>query len=223
MVLEQIRQGFVVGYDQLLGLIPDKFSPLFNLFVFSLLISIYAIFTWNFYRNLSKKDLLKLDLARYNRSDHPVFYKLFATILYILEYIVILPVLIFFWFAFMSLIIIAMSEGQQTQHIVTITAAVVAAIRIIAYYNEELSRDVAKLFPLTVLSIFLLSPGFFAIDKILSFLTELPSFFSSLVYFFIFIIAIELVLRMVDLTASLLKDDLDEKLKERGISVPKAN
>ncbi len=222
MSLEEIKQGFVQGYNQLLSIIPERYSPLFNLLIFSILISVYGIFTWFFYKNLSKKDLIRLDLAQYNKTEHPGLNKFYAIILYILEYIVILPVLIFFWFAFMTLIIIAISEGLETQHIMTITAAIVAAIRIISYYHEEMSRDLAKLFPLTMLVIFLVTPNFFSLDRIFSFITEIPRFISNIIYFFLFIIAVELILRMIDLIADVFREKVDERLKVRGISVPKA-
>src|SRR3989344_5844242 len=173
MALEGVTQGFIQGYNNFLSLVPEKYQVLINLLVFSLLIAIYSIFTWHFYRNLSKKDILELNLSKYNRSSHPFLTKLFASLLNILEYIIILPFLIFFWFAILALIILMLSESQAAAQIVTIAAAIVASIRILAYYTEDLSRDLAKMFPFTILTISLLTPNFFSLDRVFSFATEL--------------------------------------------------
>ncbi len=222
MALEEIKDAFANGYAQVLSLIPSNYSNLVNILVFSILISLYAIFTWNFYRNLSKKDLIGLDLAKYNKSNHPLISKIFACIFYILEYIILLPILIFFWFAVLALIIMIMSEGHSTQQVLTVTAAIVAAIRITSYYQEELSRDIAKLFPLTVLAISLLTPDFFSLDRILSFLNEIPTFFGSIIYFFVLIITIELILRIIDLAVGIFDNEGERILNEKGIKVPVA-
>lgn len=215
MVLEGVKEGFLTGYYQFLSIVPDRYQSLINLLIFALLISVYSIFTYHFYMNLSKKDILELNLTKYNRSTHPFLTKLYASLLNILEYIIILPFLIFFWFAILALIILILSESQAAAQVVTITAAIIAAIRILSYYNEDLAHELAKIFPFTVLMISLLTPNFFSLDRILSFASELPAFFNSTLYFFVFIIAIELVLRVLDTLINLIYSD------ESNIRVPK--
>ncbi|NCN99331.1 hypothetical protein COU62_02270 [Candidatus Pacearchaeota archaeon CG10_big_fil_rev_8_21_14_0_10_35_219] len=203
MSLESIKEGFLAGYNQFISPIPAEIQPIINLIIFAFLIAIYSIFTWHFYRNLSKKDIIELNLKRYNRTTHPFLNKIVASAFNFLEYIVILPFLIFFWFAILAFIILVLASEQRAQQIITIAAAVVAAIRILSYYSEDLSKDLAKLFPFTILSIFLLSPTFFTIDRILSFVTEIPAFFSIVFYYLIFIIALELILRLLDTIVNL--------------------
>ncbi|OIO80837.1 hypothetical protein AUJ84_02530 [Candidatus Pacearchaeota archaeon CG1_02_32_132] len=215
MSLEAIQAGFIEGYNQFISIIPANYQPLINLLVFSLLIVIYAIFTWHFYRNLSKKDLLALNLSRYNRTTHPLMNKSVAALLNIVEYIIILPFLIFFWFATLALIILILSEGKAASQIITIAASIVAAVRILSYYSEDLSKDLAKLFPFTMLTISLLSPNFFSINRIASFLTELPGFFNSLLYYLILIALLELILRIIDTIINLFNSD------DSSIPVPK--
>ena len=215
MVLEEVKAGLMSGYNQFISLIPDKYQPLINLLIFALLISVYSIFTWHFYRNLSKKDLLELNLTKYNRTVHPFVNKALASILNIIEYIIILPFLIFFWFAILAFIILILSEGQSAAQIITISAAIVAAIRIISYYTEDLSRDLAKMFPFTVLTISLLTPNFFSLDRVLSFITEIPAFFGSIFYYLAFIIVLEIILRILDTLINLIYSDTS------NIPVPK--
>lgn len=198
MVLDGAKEGFIAGYNQFLSILPVKYQPLINLLVFAILIAIYSIFTWHFYRNLSKRDILELNLTQYNKTTHPLLNKLYASLLNILEYLIILPFLIFFWFAIFALIILIMSQGQTAVQVVTIAAAIVAAIRILSYYSEDLSAELAKLFPLTMLTIFVVTPNFFSLDRILSFVTELPEFVSNIFYYLIFIAVLELILRVID-------------------------
>jgi len=214
MDLEQIKEGFSGGYNQLLSIVPANYQPLINLFIFAILISIYAIFTWHFYRNLSKKDLIKLDLKKYNRTTHPLLNKFFAALFNIVEYIIILPFMIFFWFAILALIIVILASEQTASQIIIVAAAVVAAIRILSYYSEDLSKDLAKLFPFTILSIFLLSPNFFSVDRLFSFITKLPSFIGSIFYYLIFIAALELILRVIDTIINLSHSE------EENLAVP---
>jgi len=211
----EFLQGLITGYKDLTLDLPLEYSSLVNVFIFAILISFYSIFTWKFYRFLSKKDLISLNLRQYNRTTHPFLNKFFATILYLIEYIVILPFLIFFWFAVLSLIILALSEELAANQIIIISAAIVASIRILAYYTEDLSRDLAKIFPFTILVIFTLSPGFFSLERIISNLATIPQFLTSILYFLILIVVIELVLRIIDSFLSLIRsnDEVEEKVQ----------
>ena len=75
----------------------------------------------------------------------------------------------------------------------------IGAIRMLSYYNEELSVDVAKVFPLTLLIIFIISPGFFSLERVFNNLAGVPELLGSIVSFGMLIIGIELVLRVLDL------------------------
>ena len=216
-ILGVIQQGFIEGYAGLISLIPEQYAPILNLLIFSILISLYSLFTWKFYRSLSKKDLIQLDLGKYNSSSHKGLKKLFALILYLIEYIIILPFLIFFWLAILALIILVLSEQQDAKQVLTIAAAIVAAIRILSYYNEDLSKDLAKLFPFTILSIFILTPNFFNFPRIIESLSQIKGFLTSTFYFLIFIIVLELILRFLDLITGISrnkKDDAEEDAEE---------
>jgi len=215
----EFLQGLITGYKDLTVDLPLEYSSLVNVLIFAILISFYSIFTWKFYRFLSKKDLISLNLKQYNRSTHPFLNKFFATILYLIEYVVILPFLIFFWFAVLSLIILALSEELAANQIIIISAAIVASIRILSYYTEDLSRDLAKIFPFTILVIFTLSPGFFSLERIISNLATIPQFLTSILYFLILIVVIELVLRIIDSFLSLIRSNDEEEEKVQPVTV----
>jgi hypothetical protein len=198
MVVGGVIGAIVNAYNSLLAGIPSQYSDLVVVFVFALLIVIYSIFTWKFYRFLSKKDLISLNLIKYNHLKHPFLNKLWAIILYLIEYIIILPFLIFFWFGVLALLILVLSENLAINQVIIVSAAMVAAIRMLSYYEEDLSRDLAKMFPFTILAIFILNPNFFSLERILTNLVKIPEFVGSILFFLILIVVIEVILRIID-------------------------
>jgi|TARA_Y100000310_G_scaffold343370_1_gene450663 hypothetical protein len=206
-----IGDGFVStlsgAYNSVLGSIPGQYSSLVNVLMFAVLITAYAIFTWKFYRYISKKDLISLNLSQYNRFELGFLKKLWATILYVVEYVIVLPFLIFFWFGVLALLILVLSSELAVSEVLVVSAAMVAAIRMLAYYEEDLAKDIAKMFPFTILAIFILSPGFFTIERLLGNLAQIPQLTLDILYFLVFIIVLELILRVLDLVRSLFVRD----------------
>ncbi|RMD67360.1 hypothetical protein D6817_01825, partial [Candidatus Pacearchaeota archaeon] len=77
----------------------------FQVVFFSLALAVVSIFIWNFYNSTSKRDLLGLNLRKYNRYSHPLASKLAASALYFLEYVVIAPALLVIWFAALAIVL----------------------------------------------------------------------------------------------------------------------
>jgi hypothetical protein len=193
--------------------IPEEYKVYINLGLALISITLYGIFVWNFYRFLARRDLLELNLSQYNKTDNPGFYKFLAIVLFILEYIIILPIAVFFWFTVMASLIFVLAEDLQSnpEMILFISAAIIGAVRITAYYNEDLSRDMAKNIPFTILAIALITPGFFKIKTIQS-LGHLGDLLPNLFFYLIVIIVIEFVLRMLYLISPA-EDSEEEKSK----------
>ncbi len=84
-----------------------------------------------------------------------------------------------------------------------ISAALVASVRVTAYISENLSKDLAKMLPFTLLAIAITTAGFFDIETLISRVSEIPSLVSSLPYYLIFIVAIEFIMRIADFTYSI--------------------
>ncbi|MBS3066658.1 hypothetical protein J4205_02440 [Candidatus Pacearchaeota archaeon] len=181
------------------SVIPPQYMVYFTFAIFTLLITIYALFVWNFYRFLAKRDLLQLNLAQYNRYDHAVVKKLLAAILYVLEYIIILPIVVFFWFFVMTFILLILGREQSFSQIALIAACIVGAVRITSYYSEDLSKDLAKLFPFTILAIALVTPGFVNVPELVVKISEVGNLFSNIVVYLVVIMALEFILRMLQL------------------------
>jgi len=160
-------------------------------------IALVALFIFNFYRSISRKNLLELNLKKYNRYEHPSLTKLFAVLFYLLEYIVITPFLIILWFSALAIILLLIAGEQTIAYILLITAAMIGATRILSYVHEQLAQDLAKLFPFITLSVFLLTPSEFDFSHVLGKLAEVPYLLSHIYSYLLVVIVIEVVLRLV--------------------------
>ena len=143
-------------------------NVLFSLIIYTFLILMYSIFIWKFYKFLASREIIQLNLTQYNYSKHPVLEKITATGLYTLEYLIILPFLVLFWFAILSIFLLILSQSQDTLQILLISAAIITSTRITSYISEELSKDIAKILPFIVLATFILGTNFFDPGKILT-------------------------------------------------------
>jgi hypothetical protein len=193
-----VSAGFLDIYNSMLLLFPTWAQNFINLFLLVLLVVAYSVFIWKLYRFVAKKNLLDLNLNQYNKSEHPTFSKIVASGFYLLEYVVILPFLIFFWFAFFTFFLILLTEGLDVPTILIVSATIIAAIRMTAYYSEDLSRDLAKMLPFTLLALAITKSGFFEFERVISHLSSIPEFFSSIFIYLAFIASLEIILRLFD-------------------------
>jgi hypothetical protein len=184
-------------YIYLNSFMPESFKPFIALGFGMILITLYGIFVWKFYRFLARRDLLDLNLKQYNRVDHPGLNKFFAFLLFIIEYIVILPIVVFFWFFVIAVLLFLMAKELSPGNILLIAGSIVGAVRIASYYEEDLSRDLAKLFPFTILAIALVTPGFFNFGELISKLEDLGDLIPNLLIYLVAIMVIEFILRLV--------------------------
>jgi len=197
MIQQILNQTLTNVYVSFTEAVPDAYKPLITIAFYTLLIAIYSILMWKFYKFLARRDILELNLSQYNRTEHPVLYKFLAVLLYFLEYVIILPIIVFFWFSVFSVFILLLSEIENVSQILLISAAIVAATRMTAYYSRELSKDLAKLFPFTLLVVFLLQPTFFSIQRIITRFLEIPSLLNKILIYLAFIAALEILMRFM--------------------------
>lgn len=204
MIVEKIS-GFV---DYIYSL-PLMYQNIFTVATYMILIFIYAIFISKVYRLISKKDIISLNLQQYNSFDHPSLNKLFAGILYFIEYIILLPFLILFWYILFALALILFSDIASLDQVLLLSAAVVGSIRLLAYYNNEISAEVAKLLPFTILAITLLSHKLIDISKFREFIGNIQESIIFVGYVLLFIVCLEIILRFLDLFKRIIVDDKD--------------
>ena len=150
---------------------------------------IYSVFVFKFYKFISRKDIFRISKGGQKST--------LKRIGYALEYLFLFPIIAFFWFIVISFILAALSQVLTIGNIFMLSMAVMATIRLCAYYNEDLSRDIAKLIPFALLAIFLLEIGTISINAPIQVLRQIPSVGNTLVYYFIFIVVLEFVLRLI--------------------------
>ena len=166
--------------------------------------AVYALFVFQFYRFVAARDMFALDLSRYQESRHRWVRGFLHVVLYVAKYILLFPALAFFWFAVFTLILAILSKDRAFSDILLIALATVSAIRVTAYYNEDLSRDLAKILPFAVLAIFLIDASFFKIEDSLKVLEQANDHRESILYYLVFLVAVEFVLRLLLAIASFL-------------------
>ena len=193
--------GELVGlYNFIISSLPPFSRAFVTLFFTVVLIFFYLVLVWKFSKFISKKNIFGINLNKYNTSEHPMLEGLF----YFLEYIVILPFLVFIWFSFLAISLIILSSGLDVENVLVISAAVVAAIRMTSYYSHKMSLELAKLIPLNVLVVSILSPGFFEFSSVIENTAGIANLLGNIMNYFVFIIILEGILRFFDFAFSLL-------------------
>ena len=180
--------------EELIRLIIDESYPTLGAI---LAISAYSIFVFIFYRNLAKRDLITLNLDKYSNNLTGKIKKYIKSIIFVIQYILIIPILLTFWTLVLAIILTLLSSDADHSRNALIATSVVGSVRILSYWTEDLSRDVAKMLPFGVLGVFLVGDAQVQVSEIRELLQSLEeiatSFFSSL-----FLIAVvEGVLRSI--------------------------
>jgi len=190
-------------YDNLFSNLPVWAQNFTNIIFLVVIITLFCIFIWKIYTIISKKNLLELNLKQYNKASHPIFEKSLGVLLYFIEYIIIFPFFVFFWFLIFNIFLILLTKGIEVQAILMISAIIIIAIRATAYYKEELSKDLAKLLPFTLLAVAITQKGFFNFEEILGRFSQIPLFLNNILGYLAIIVLIEIILRVFDFIFSL--------------------
>lgn len=168
--LEEILSGNVTGFVSLFYLI--------------IMIAIYAIIIYHFYRYIARRNCFKP-----SKRDH-------TKLIGFLKYTLLFPFVAILFFMGFSLIFIFLTESDNIGPILTTAFAIIVAIRITAYYTEDLSKDVAKMLPFAILGIFLIDPEYFTIESTVNKINLLPDYVNIIAQYILLIILVEWILRI---------------------------
>ncbi|MFA5763909.1 MAG: hypothetical protein WC915_03775 [archaeon] len=186
--------------------------------LYAISIAIYAIVIWHYYRLLARRDFFHFEETD-GEGFGAWFKNFFEEIAFIFKYILFFPLISFIFFTLFSLMLFLLSKEQTIQQILFIGAAVIAATRITAYYNEDLSKDLAKMVPLALLGVFIVQADFFSTEILIARINELPNFMIEIASFILFFLVLEIVLRIVYGFVSVNKSDKlkrHEKIRSRN-------
>jgi len=192
------------------------YSTIKPMMLFVLGMLIYAVFIFKFYKFVARKDIFKLGLRERNVQEDGFAKVFFGAILYILEYLLFFPILTFFWFGILTILLTVLSKTQDIQQILLISMTLVAVIRITAYYNEELSKDLAKMLPFALLGIFIIDVTFFSFSQSLEVIKTIPSNYVLIFNYLLAVILLEFLLRVLFFISRIFtgKQDAEEEYLE---------
>ncbi len=168
--------------NNILEINPSDIAAVFYLIIS---IAIYSIIIWHFYRFVAKRDIFKLSFSKYS--------KIFS----FLKYFLLFPFVAFLFFTGFSLMLFFLGKGLSEPQVLSTAFAMIAAIRITAYYSDDLSKDVAKMLPFAMLGLFLIDPSYFVFGDVISKIQSIPSFLVLAIQFLLFIIVMEWILRIL--------------------------
>lgn len=166
------------------NLLSGDFSAFIPIFYLAIAIAIYAIVIWHFYRFISRRDFFE-----FSGNTHP------GAVAF-LSYFFLFPFVAIVFFIGLSLMLIFLTKSFDICALLSTSFGVIIAIRIAAYYNENMAQDVAKLLPLALLGVVLVDPSYFNLEDILDKIYALPDAFILCIQLLLFIIVIEWILRI---------------------------
>ncbi|MBI2547743.1 hypothetical protein HYW21_00160 [Candidatus Woesearchaeota archaeon] len=159
-------------------------------------IVIYALFIFTFYRWLARKDIFRMNLGQYNTASRPILKKALAVLLYVVEYLFLFPIFAFIWFAVLTTLLVFLAKNQGIDKVLFASITIVSAVRISTYFSEDLSRELAKLLPLTLLALYFMDVTYFSFSASLAMLTQTVGLYSTMIYYLLFIMIIEFTMRI---------------------------
>lgn len=219
-VLQSFAFGIIEIYKNLTSNLPPLLANFINFLILVLLIVVYVVFVWNGYKYISKKDPLGLNLKQYKNYEIAILERIFTGFVFFLEYLIITPFIIFITFVFLSFFLILISSNTDTAQIILLSSIIIATIRIISYYREQLAEEIAKMLPFAILIVFISNPASLSdvsyLERIVNHLINIPSFFWEILNYLIFIILLESFLRFLDYAYSIVNpetESIDEEEK----------
>ena len=183
--------GFDIGIDNLIGrfsiekILGGDLSLFTWLFSIMIMIAIYSIIIYHFYRYIARRDCFKPSERKHSK------------VIGILKYLFVFPVIAMLFFIGFSFILIFLTNTIEISQVLYTAFVLVVAIRITAYYTEDLSKDVAKMLPFAILGIFLVDSSYFSIESVSERINMLPEFINLIIQFLLLIIFTEWILRAV--------------------------
>ena len=189
-------------------------TTIWDLIVYTAGMVLYSFFVWKFYRFVSRREIIPINLEKYSSEGKRSPLRIGA---YISSYMILFPFFLFLWFFAYSFFIYFLARDIPTGTVLLISITVIAAIRVTAYYKEDLARDLGKLLPFSLLAIFLTSSAFFSdtnnffsLDDLGERFNEIPLLSMEIFKFIIYAIFVETFLRIVFIIKRKIKPSKDE-------------
>jgi hypothetical protein len=194
-------------YNNTFESIPKDYQAMLSVGLLTVIILLFAFFSWKTCKSLSKRDMLSLDLHKYNSAKHPIVRKVYALMLYFVEYLLLLPLMIGIWIIVFSIFLILLNSHMSVFNATLVSAAIISAVRIISYIKEDFAITIATLIPFNLLALALAEIDSITVNGVIEQSKQIYLVIPTATYFFIFIIIIELIMRSFTLLFNI--DEID--------------
>jgi len=134
-------------------------SKIFPFLLFVIGIAIYSLFVWSFYHFISKRDFLPKSFYPASVGDMA---KPKLLVLCGAAYLVIFPAITFVWFIVLAFFVFLISKDMPFEVALFVSMSIIAVVRILSYYKEAASSEIAKMIPYAILSFLLTSAAVYA-------------------------------------------------------------
>ena len=188
--LPQLNFTYINNLPELI--VKDLNANLVNIFLYSIGMVVYAIIVYKFYKNLAKRDIFSVDIEKPKAGSF--LSKIWEFLLFLARSLIFFPIVTSLWFLLLSGILLFLSKSHNVEQILLMAMTIIAAARTTAYYNEELSVDVAKLVPLTLLGIFIVDTTYFSMESTIQKFYSVPSSFHIILQYLLYIVFLEFTL-----------------------------
>jgi hypothetical protein len=169
-----------------MALSPETVDRVEVLLVYAVGILVYSLLVAGFYRVLSRR-IMFYSQQRGGRIVQ-------RTVLYALTF----PFVSFGFFLLLSEALLFMSSpAREPLHVFTVAMAIVLAVRACAYINETTSEDLAKVLPLGLLGVFLITGEVQSLSASLAKMVEIVDHLETIGAFFAIVVGVEALLRIL--------------------------
>jgi hypothetical protein len=183
MVFEKFSEW--AAHFSITDVFKGDFSSFVPLLYLAISIAVYSILIWHFYRFISTRDTFKLQSKKHVKA------------VIALKHGLLFPLVTVGFFAGFALMLLFLAKDLDIPVVLSTSFAIIVAIRMTAYYNEDLSKDVAKLLPFVLLGVFLVDPSYIRWSDIIDKINSLPDFFTMCIQFILIILIVEWILRLL--------------------------
>ena len=178
----------------------DGFQTLRPALIFAGSVAVFGLVIFHLHRFMARRDHFLVTVPGLRRPRRPLLIPLYY-LLYVVRYGLFLPVFVYLWFWVLVGVLAFLYNTKEPEELLLMAMAVLTTIRVTSYYNEDLSRDIAKILPYGLLGIFLVNLGRIDFEASLSLLERFgpkgyDAVYYKAFYYWVYVVSQELVLRV---------------------------
>lgn len=160
-----------------------------TLAIYGVGIAIYTALVFAFYQTLSRQKPLHFHVS--DKKGWRGYLGRFT------ERALVFPVVSFLYFTVIALALFVMAKSQGVEQILLLSMAIIVGVRVTVYWSEQMSNDLAKLVPLSLLAVILVDPGYITLEAAWARLVYATQLWPLLGRYFLLFIALEGVMGSV--------------------------